>query len=54
MGGDDSEVYSWEAVLLEKMRIWNGEKKTEDRIEAEAGVSVSPELASAGLRGWWT
>ena len=49
MGGADSEVYSWEAVIVEEMCIRNGEKKSKDRIEAEAGDRLSLELASGGL-----
>ena len=35
MGGGDSPVYYWGYVLLEKLRIANGEKKTKSRKEAE-------------------
>lgn len=35
MGGGDSPVYYWGNVLLEKLRIANGEKKTKSRREAE-------------------
>ena len=35
MGGADSPVYYWGTVLLEKLRIANGEKKTRSRKEAE-------------------
>ena len=35
MGGGDSPVYYWGNVLLEKLRIANGEKKTKGRKEAE-------------------
>ena len=35
MGGGDSPVYYWGNVLLEKLRIANGEKKTKSRKEAE-------------------
>ncbi|KAF2181359.1 hypothetical protein K469DRAFT_589541 [Zopfia rhizophila CBS 207.26] len=35
MGGGDSEAYYWGNMLLEKLRIWNGEKKTKARENAE-------------------
>ena len=35
MAGGDSPVYYWGNMLLEKLRIANGEKKTKSRIEAE-------------------
>lgn len=35
MGGGDSESYYFGTILLEKMRIWNGEKKTAARKKAE-------------------
>ena len=35
MGGGDSPCYYWGYVLLEKLRIWNGEKKSKGRVEAE-------------------
>lgn len=35
MGGGDSPVYYWGNMLLEKLRIANGEKKTKSRKEAE-------------------
>lgn len=35
MGGGDSETYYYGTMLLEKMRIWKGEKKTKTREEAE-------------------
>ena len=35
MGGGDSPVYYWGTVLLEKLRIASGEKKTKSRKEAE-------------------
>ncbi|KAL9612474.1 MAG: hypothetical protein Q9167_002946 [Letrouitia subvulpina] len=35
MGGGDSPVYYWGNVLLEKLRIASGEKKTKSRKEAE-------------------
>ena len=35
MGGGDSECYYWGSMLLEKLRIYNGEKKSKSRIEAE-------------------
>ena len=34
-GGGDSPVYYWGTVLLEKLRIASGEKKTKSRKEAE-------------------
>jgi hypothetical protein len=35
MGGGDTETYYWANVLLEKLRIWKGEKKTKAREKAE-------------------
>lgn len=35
MGGADSETYYFGNMLLEKLRIWNGEKKTKARENAE-------------------
>lgn len=35
MGGGDSESYYYGNMLLEKMRIWTGEKKTKAREKAE-------------------
>lgn len=35
MGGGDSEAYYFGNMLLEKLRIWNGEKKTKAREKAE-------------------
>ena len=35
MGGGDSKGYYWGNMLLEKMRIWNGEKKSKGRMKAE-------------------
>lgn len=35
MGGGDSPSYYWGYVLYEKLRIWEGEKKTKAREEAE-------------------
>jgi hypothetical protein len=35
MAGGDSETYYFGYMLLEKMRIWNGEKKTKAREKAE-------------------
>ena len=35
MRGGDSPVYYWGYVLCEKLRIWNGEKKTKSRKETE-------------------
>jgi hypothetical protein len=35
MGGADTETYYFGNMLLEKLRIWNGEKKTEAREKAE-------------------
>ncbi|KAF2798155.1 hypothetical protein K505DRAFT_371953 [Melanomma pulvis-pyrius CBS 109.77] len=35
MGGGDSESYYFGNMLLEKLRIWNGEKKTKSRETAE-------------------
>ena len=35
MGGGNSESYYFGTILLEKLRIWNGEKKTAARIKAE-------------------
>ncbi|MCJ1228270.1 hypothetical protein MMC12_004931 [Toensbergia leucococca] len=35
MGGGDSECYYWGNVLLEKMRIWKGEKKSKARLRAK-------------------
>lgn len=35
MGGGDSETYYFGNMLLEKLRIWNGEKKTKTREKAE-------------------
>ena len=34
-GGGDSPCYYWGNVLLEKLRIHNGEKKSKPRLEAE-------------------
>jgi hypothetical protein len=36
MGGADTKSYYYGNMLLEKLRIWNGEKKTAARIMAEA------------------
>lgn len=36
MGGGDSESYYYGTMLLEKLRIWNGEKKSKPREKAEA------------------
>jgi hypothetical protein len=35
MGGGDSETYYYGNMLLEKMRIWSGEKKSKTREKAE-------------------
>ena len=35
MGGGDSPCYYWGYVLVEKLRIYNGEKKTKARLEIE-------------------
>lgn len=35
MGGGDSPVYYWGNVLLEKLRIASGEKKSKSRKDAE-------------------
>lgn len=35
MGGGDSPCYYWGYVLLEKLRIYNGEKKSKPRQKAE-------------------
>ncbi|KAL8926211.1 MAG: hypothetical protein Q9208_003114 [Pyrenodesmia sp. 3 TL-2023] len=35
MGGGDSPAYYWGYVLCEKLRIWEGAKKTKSREEAE-------------------
>lgn len=35
MGGGDSPCYYWGSVLLEKLRIYNGEKKSKTRVQAE-------------------
>lgn len=35
MGGVDSESYYFGNMLLQKLRIWNGEKKTKTREAAE-------------------
>ncbi|KAL8940257.1 MAG: hypothetical protein Q9216_002911 [Gyalolechia sp. 2 TL-2023] len=35
MAGGDSACYYWGYVLLEKLRIYNGEKKSKSRLEAE-------------------
>ena len=35
MGGGDSESYYYGNMLLEKMRIWTGEKKGKAREKAE-------------------
>ena len=35
MGGTDGPVYYWGYVLLEKIRIWEGEKQTKSRAETE-------------------
>ena len=36
MGGGDSDAYYWGNVLLEKLRIHNGEKKSKSRLESES------------------
>lgn len=35
MGGGESATYYFGTILLEKLRIWNGEKKTTARENAE-------------------
>ncbi|KAF6220316.1 hypothetical protein HO133_003448 [Letharia lupina] len=35
MGGGDSPCYYWGNAMLEKLRIYNGEKKSKPRLEAE-------------------
>ena len=35
MGGGDSDAYYWGYVLLEKLRVHSGEKKTKSRLESE-------------------
>ena len=35
MGGADSPCYYWGYVLLEKLRVYNGEKKSKTRLTAE-------------------
>lgn len=35
MGGGDSQTFYYGTMLLEKLRIWNGEKKSKAREEAE-------------------
>ncbi|KAL9595981.1 MAG: hypothetical protein Q9219_006104 [cf. Caloplaca sp. 3 TL-2023] len=35
MAGGDSPIYYWGYVLLEKMRVWEGGKKTKTRVECE-------------------
>ncbi|KAG7001496.1 glutamate carboxypeptidase [Physcia stellaris] len=44
MGGGDSPSYYWGYVLCEKLRVWEGAKKTKARVEAE----VSYQEASSG------
>jgi hypothetical protein len=41
MGGGDSETYYYGNMLLEKMRIWSGEKKSKTRGEGRGRVSPS-------------
>jgi hypothetical protein len=36
MGGGDTKTYYFGNILLEKLRIFNGEKKTPARLKAEA------------------
>ncbi|KAF2841742.1 hypothetical protein M501DRAFT_990208 [Patellaria atrata CBS 101060] len=35
MGGADSKAYYWGNILLEELRIWNGNAKTKARLDAE-------------------
>ncbi|KAL8728924.1 MAG: hypothetical protein Q9166_005091 [cf. Caloplaca sp. 2 TL-2023] len=52
MGGGDSPAYYWGYVLLEKLRIWEGGKKTKARREAEQMYVLVPfsyVLLHAGL-----
>ncbi|KAL8788286.1 MAG: hypothetical protein Q9195_007383 [Heterodermia aff. obscurata] len=35
MGAGDSPCYYWGNILLEKLRIWNGDKKSKPRLKAE-------------------
>jgi hypothetical protein len=35
MGGGDSQTFYYGTMLLEKLRIWNGEKKSKAREKAE-------------------
>jgi hypothetical protein len=35
MGGGDSQTFYYGTMLLEKLRIWNGEKKSKVREKAE-------------------
>jgi hypothetical protein len=35
MGAEDSPCYNWGYVMLEKLRIYNGGKKSKSRLEAE-------------------
>lgn len=35
MGGGDSQTFYYGTILLEKLRIWNGEKKSKSREKAE-------------------
>lgn len=41
MSGGDSACYYWGYVLLEKLRIYNGEKKSRSRLEAEEDLPNS-------------
>lgn len=40
MGGGDSPCYYWGYVMLEKLRVWNGEKKSKPRARAEEELVV--------------
>ncbi|KAF1998769.1 hypothetical protein P154DRAFT_243989 [Amniculicola lignicola CBS 123094] len=49
MGGGDTDSYYFGNVLLEKLRIWNQEKKTAAREKAEKEYVISS-LSSAWIR----
>ena len=50
MGGGDSPCYHWGYVMLEKLRIYEGKKKTKTRLEAEQEYVQASHLLSLTMQ----
>ncbi|KAL8836243.1 MAG: hypothetical protein Q9170_002987 [Blastenia crenularia] len=53
MGGGDSPSYYWGYVLCEKLRIWEGGKKTKAREEAEKTIPNGHERSDPSTQRFW-